>query len=153
MIERALAELQAAGSFSYRTYHLGIFAEALAERGQLEQGRRVLDESIDLAQRNGERFWLAELHRLRGEMLLRSSGNGLEAREKANHDFRQALAISEEQQSKSLRLRAATSLARLQAQEARGLQDAQRILADVYHQFTEGHQTHDLEQARELLDR
>jgi len=93
-------------------------------------------------------WWEAELHRLRGELLLQHVGAQLG---EAVACFLQALTVARRQKAKSLELRAATSLAQLwQSQDKR--QDAYDLLAPVYHWFIEGFDTADLQEAKALLD-
>ncbi len=101
-----------------------------------------------LEQDKSVRWHEAELHRLKGELLLQlSTDNTAEA----EASFRQALDVAHRQQAKSLELRAATSLARLwQSQGKR--QEAYDLLAPVYEWFTEGFDTADLQEAKALLD-
>jgi predicted ATPase len=96
----------------------------------------------------GERVWEPELYRLKGELLLQlSSDNQAEA----DTCFRHALEIARTQQAKSFELRAVTSLARLWQQQGKR-QEAHDLLAPVYHWFTEGFDTADLQDAKALLD-
>jgi len=90
----------------------------------------------------------AELHRLKGELLLSlSSDNHAEA----EGCFHQALTVARQQQAKSLELRAATSLSRLWQQQGKR-DEARELLAPVYGWFTEGFDTADLQEARMLLE-
>ncbi len=95
-----------------------------------------------------DRFYEAELHRLKGELLLkREPSNVGEARS----CFQRAVEIARNQGAKSLELRATMSLARLLAkQRRRG--EARAMLAEIYNWFTEGFDTADLKEAEELLD-
>ena len=96
----------------------------------------------------GERYYEAELHRLKGECLLAPSiANYTEA----EACFEQALDIARNQQVKSLELRAAMSLSRLWQQQGKR-QEAHDLLAPIYHWFTEGFDTADLQEAKALLD-
>ncbi len=144
-LRRGLRDWRATGSVTYETYFLGLLAEVLGRRGEIDEGRRVLEEALALVRRSGEHLYEAELHRLGGELLLRgASDEG--ARRQAGEHFRRALEVARSQSARSLELRAAVSLARLE-EEARGL------LADVYGRFTEGLETGDLREARDLLAR
>jgi predicted ATPase len=98
--------------------------------------------------RNGERYYAAELHRLKGELLLRQA---VPDELQAETCFVQALDIARCQQVKSLELRAATSLSRLWQQQGKR-DEARQLLAGVYDWFTEGFDTPDLQEARALLD-
>jgi predicted ATPase len=96
----------------------------------------------------GEGLWEAEIHRLKGELLLHrcSEGQG-----RAEASFRKALNAARRQDSRSLQLRAATSLARLWAGQGER-QKAHDLLAPIYGWFTEGFDTADLKDAKALLD-
>ena len=98
---------------------------------------------------SGVRFYEAELHRLKGELLLALAGTGHEVQE-AEVCFRQALAVARRQQAKWLELRAAISLSRLWQQQ--GKRDAAgHLLTEIYGWFTEGFETPDLREAQALL--
>jgi predicted ATPase len=104
-------------------------------------------EALTHAETTGERWYEAELYRLKGALLLQqSSENHLEAETCFHH----ALAIARHQQARSLELRAATSLARLWQQQGKR-QEAHDLLAPVYNWFTEGFNTLDLKEAKALL--
>jgi predicted ATPase len=91
-------------------------------------------------------FWEAELHRLRGELLLRKG-----ATEAAESSLREALAIAGRQGARSLELRAAMSLCRLRCdRDGRG--EARETLAGIYAGFTEGLNTRDLREAAAMLE-
>jgi predicted ATPase len=101
-----------------------------------------------LVEKNTERLYEAEIHRLKGELLLQQSSDN---HTEAETCFHQAITIAQNQQAKSWELRAATSLARLwQSQDKR--QDAYDLLAPVYEWFTEGFDTADLKDAKALLE-
>jgi len=102
-------------------------------------------EALAAAAAIGERWWEAELHRLKGLRLLARGGA-----EDARAAFHDALRIAREQQAKSLELRAATSLARLWGEQGRRA-EARELLAPVHGWFTEGFDTADLKAAARLL--
>ncbi|MDX1487677.1 MAG: adenylate/guanylate cyclase domain-containing protein, partial [Acidiferrobacterales bacterium] len=83
----------------------GLLADAFAKIGDLEKAFSALAEATALAEKTGEGFWQAELHRLRGELLRTQDGNEVEV----ESFFQQALEIAQNQSAKSLELRAATS--------------------------------------------
>jgi predicted ATPase len=146
-----LAAWHATGAGAHRSYQLAVLAEALGRAGQAEEALAALGEARALADGNGERYWEAELHRLRGEVLLARAEAGPAARAEAEACFRQALEVAGRQQAKSLELRAALSLARLSQGQGRGA-EARPLLAETYGWFTEGFDTPDLREARELLE-
>jgi predicted ATPase len=116
--------------------------------GQAEEGLNVLAEALAAAHNSGERWWEAELYRLKGELLLaRSTENQTEA----EACFHQALDVARHQQAKSLELRAAMSLARLWQRQGKQT-EAHDLLAPIYGWFTEGFDTVDLQEAKVLLE-
>ena len=139
MIRQGVANLRALGAETRRPYYLSLLAEALINAGQPDEARAVIDAALATAAQNSDVWWLAELHRLRGEISDVPEGW-----------FERALEIARSQAGKSLELRVAVSLARLWRQ--RGASDrARALLAPVYEWFTEGFETADLIEARTLL--
>jgi TOMM system kinase/cyclase fusion protein len=129
-------------------YWLAMLAEAYGSTGRVEAGRRVLAEALTLVETTEERWWEAELHRLKGELLLAlSPDNAAEA----EICFQRALEVARHQQAKSLELRAAMSLSQLWQQQGRRA-EAWELLAPVYGWFTEGFDTADLQEAKALLE-
>jgi predicted ATPase len=143
---------------------LALLAESYGLAGQSEEGLTVLDEALHVAHTNGECWWQAELHRLKGEFWLIKatskghSGNGpdapssqAEAVQQAEICFRQSLDGAHGQQAKALELRAAMSLSRLWQQQGQR-PEARQLLAPIYGWFTEGFDTADLQEAKVLLE-
>jgi predicted ATPase len=108
----------------------------------------VLAEAQTLVEQHEDRWWEAEISRLRGVLLLRQSGT---PQAEAEACFHQALDVARRQQAKSLELRAAMSLARLWQQQGKRA-EAHALLAPVYGWFTEGFDTADLQEAKTLLE-
>ena len=132
---------------STQPYLLGLLAEAYGESGHAEKGLPPLAEAIDLMDTLGLRVYGAELHLLKGELLLKQAVPNTSEAETCFHD---ALELARAQQAKAWELRAATSLARLwQSQGKR--KEAYDLLAPVYEWFTEGFDTADLQEAKALL--
>jgi predicted ATPase len=138
------------GGGIYRTYFLALLAEALGREGQIKEGLGVLVEALALMHETGEALHAADLHRLRGELLLQQEAADLAWRE-AEACFRQALNMARRQQARSLELRAAMSLARLYQKQGRQA-EVRPMLAECYEWFTEGLDTPDLREARALLE-
>ena len=110
--------------------------------------RQALGKAHTLVEQHEERYWEAEIARLRGVLLLQQTGT---PQAEVEACFQQALAIARRQQAKSLELRAAMSLARLwQRQGQRAV--ARQLLAEGYGWFAEGFYTADLQEARALLE-
>ena len=132
-----------------RPYLLGLLADALASDGQVDEGLRAIDEAVALVEANDERYFEAELHRLRGDLLLRTAaGSPPVAAEEA---FRRALEIARSQEAKSLELRAAMSAARLLASQERASEGC-ALVSEIYGSFTEGFDTRDLREARRVIE-
>jgi predicted ATPase len=129
-------------------YWLSMLAEAYGSTGQVEAGGRVLAEALTLVDTTEERWWEAELHRLKGELLLALSTDNAAQTETC---FHQALDIARRQQAKSLELRGAMSLARLWQRQGKRT-EAYELLAPVYGWFTEGFDTAALQEAKTLLE-
>ena len=147
-IHQGLRAFRATGAETFRPYFLALLAEAHGTIEEPEAGLAVLAEALTHADTTGERWYEAELHRLKGALLLQqSSDNSIEAESCFHH----ALDIARSQQAKSFELRTATSLARLWYQQGKR-KEAYDLLAPVYHWFTEGFDTADLQDAKALLD-
>jgi predicted ATPase len=130
------------------TAFLGALAEGLSGAGQVAQGLVTIDGALARAARHAERWCVAELLRLKGELVL--LGGAATAAAAAEAHFLHALAWARRQGALSWELRAATSLARLRQQQGRAA-EARGCLAPVYARFTEGFDTADLQAARALL--
>ena len=121
---------------------------AYAELGQHEDASRCIHDAIDKVERSKEKWCEAEVHRIAGEIALKSLAPGPE---KAEAYFARALAVARQQQAKSWELRAAMSIARLWRDQG-NRDEARDLLAPVYGWFTEGFDTLDLKEAKALLD-
>jgi predicted ATPase len=123
-------------------------AVALGQYGDLDEGLELVNELLRLSQRDDVHWWEAELHRVKGELLLVGTPNDPDSAESC---FKQAIEIAQSQGAKSLELRAAVSLARFwQDRGKRG--EARDILAPVFEWFTEGFDTADLTDAKSLIE-
>src|SRR5215831_18309726 len=123
-----------------------LLARASGITGQIEDALTLLDDALRIVARTGERWFAAELHRLKGKVLLRQ-GHA----EAAEGLYRKALSIAQEQEAKLWELRAAASLARLHRDQGHRA-EAHDLLAPIYGWFTEGFDTPDLRGAKALLD-
>jgi predicted ATPase len=134
---------------NFYPYYLALRAEVYGKVGQAVEELRVIAEALEVAAKTQERFYVAELRRLQGELLLTLSTEQYQA--EAATCFQQALDIARHQQAKSWELRAAMSLSRLwQQQGKRG--EARQLLAPIYGWFTEGFNIADLQEAKALLE-
>ncbi len=147
-MRQGLTDWRAPGGDLYIPYALALLAEGSANLKQVEAGCDIVNEGLEIIARTGEHWCEAELHRIKGELLLQQSADNTT---EAASCFRQAIAIAQHQHAKSWELRAVTSLARLwQSQGKRD--DARELLEPVYSWFTEGFDTADLIDAKALLD-
>jgi len=135
-----------AGVSLYLFRHLLAEGYLLAKRA--DDGLRVVSEGLRDLEGSKRRRDHAELHRLKGELLLLQNGAGATEAESC---FCEAIEISRRQQAKSWELRATTSLARLLATQCKR-NEARTILTEIYGWFTEGFDTADLKDAKALLD-
>jgi class 3 adenylate cyclase/predicted ATPase len=152
-IRQGLATYQAIGVGIFQSYHLVLLAEAYGKVGQAEDGLAVLAEALTVVDTSGERFYEAELYRLRGELTLAQSSVqrlASSVQKEAEEYFHKAIEIAQRQQAKSLELRAVMSLSRLWQQQGKK-EAAHRMLAEIYGWFTEGFDTKDLQEAEALL--
>ena len=108
-ITSGLTSLRSTGATLYEPWHLFHLAMAYAELGQLDDARRCIDDAIDKVERSKEKCWEEEVHRIAGEIALKSRAPDTE---KAENYFEYALSVARAQQAKSWELRAAMSMAR-----------------------------------------
>ena len=127
-------------------YYLALLAQVCEKAGRVEEGLACIDEALSEARTHNERWWDAELHRLRGELLVLHGADASDV----EAAFLRAIEIARTQQARSLELRATMSLARLWIAQHR-TDDARRRLNDLYNWFTEGFDTPGLRAARLLL--
>jgi predicted ATPase len=127
----------------------GYMAEGLGKFGLVADALDAIDDAIARAERTEELWQLAELLRVKGELLLLQDAAPQAAA--AEDAFRQALDLARRQGALSWELRAATSLARLLRDQGRSAK-ALALLQPVYDRFTEGFETADLKAAKALLD-
>jgi len=127
---------------------LGLLAEAYRKSGELEQGDVALLEALAQVEKTGERWYEAELYRLKGELLLSQDEPDASQVETC---FQRAIEIARNQSAKSWELRATISLARLWRQQGKR-EPARQRLAEIYGWFTEGFETKDLQEAKALIE-
>jgi predicted ATPase len=146
-IHEGLAMASATGAEMWHPYNLAQLAEACGKAGRIDEGLEVIVEALEVVQEKGERWWEAEIVRLRGELLLMRNPSGLA---EAQSSFERSIEMARGQGAKSLELRATTSLARLLANQGRR-DEARTMLTEIYNWFTEGLDTADLREAEALL--
>jgi predicted ATPase len=142
----SITEFKASSARLRLPYYLSLLAQVCGEAGRVEEGLACIDEALAEARTHKERWWNAELHRLRGEFRLMHGAVASDG----EAALLRAIEIARSQQAKSLELRATMSLARLWIAQNRP-DDARSRLRDVYTWFTEGFETPDLQAAGLLL--
>jgi class 3 adenylate cyclase/predicted ATPase len=146
-LRQGIAAWRATGAGLAIPFLCTLLAEVSDHLGHPEDGLQALNEAHTLVEQHEERWWEAEIHRLRGVLLLRQD---VAQQEEAETWLQRALDVARRQQAKSLELRAAMSLARLWQQQGK-CTAAYELLAPVYNWFTEGFDTADLQEAKTLL--
>jgi len=131
-----------------RPYFLCLLAEAWKETGGLDDGLNSVTEALAAADKHELRFFEAETHRLKGELLSKQDNSNAA---KAETCCERAIEIARTQSAKSLELRAIMSLARLRRNTARR-DEVRAMLVEIYGWFTEGLDTPPLRDAKALLD-
>jgi uncharacterized protein (DUF924 family) len=143
-----MSEMKASGCEYITDRCLSFIATALGRLRQFDEALRAIEESFKFIEKSGQRYYEAELHRLRGELLLaQNASNAVEA----ESCFCTAIEVAQRQHARSWQLRATTSLARLMRDTDRR-DEARTMLTGIYNWFTEGFHTADLKDAAALLD-
>ena len=168
LIQEGIDEWEANRSRVLRPVYLGILAQAYGQRGKAQEGLQAVERALEAVAESGERTNEAELYRLKGELLLKLVKDNLSVRADAFEEtaeqykcssdhqreaemcFEKALAIAQHQDAKSWELRTAVSLSRLMITQNRH-DAASDLLKPIYEWFTEGFETVDLIEARDLL--
>ena len=148
MITPGIAAYRSTGATLRVPWDLSYLATAYAELGQFDDAWRCITEAMTAVETTKERWCEAELHRVAGEIALKSPQPDTA---KAQAYFERALTVARQQQAKSWELRAAMSIARLWRDQGKR-DEARDLLALVYGWFSEGFDTLDLKEAKALLD-
>ena len=148
LLRASLDELSETGFVPQHTALLGTLAEGLSGVGQVSQGLTVVDEALARSERDEELWCIAELSRIKGEIVLQTEAP--KAAATAERLFRQSIDVARDQGALSWELRSAMSLARLWRGQQRASQ-ARKLLAPVCRRFTEGFETADLMAGKALL--
>jgi predicted ATPase len=145
-IQRGLGAMTATGTWCWHIHYLSMLADAYKRACQIDEGLSTIEEGLALMEKTGQRYFDAELHRLKGEFLLMKDGD----KAKAESLFERAIDVATKQKAKSLELRATMSLARLWQKQGKK-EKARKGLTEIYGWFTEGFDTQDLKDAKALL--
>jgi predicted ATPase len=142
-LREGIASWNATGSVVLQPYFLALLADAYASNGEPAEALTTLAEALAITERTDERYFEAELYRLKGEMQ-----NDPAAAEAC---FDRAIALARRQAAKSFELRAALSMGRLYRKQEK--KDAgQHVLAQIYSWFSEGFGTPDMKEAAAFLE-
>ena len=148
MLTSGITAYRTTGATMWLPLYLPRLARAHAELGQFEEAWRCIGEAMTAVETTKEKWCEAEVHRVAGEIALKSPEPDAE---KAEAHFGRAITIARKQKAKSWELRAATSLARLWHDQGKR-DEALDLLAPTYGWFTEGFNTLDQREAKALLD-
>ena len=149
-IEALIKELDRAKSIGVaqsRAYQLSLLAEAQGAAGETGHGLETLEQALAHVEESDERLAEADIHRIKGDLLLLSG----ESDERAEECYHQSLDVARRQSAKSWELRTTISLARLWQKQGKN-KEARELLAGIYGWFTEGFGTPDLMDAKALLE-
>jgi class 3 adenylate cyclase/predicted ATPase len=149
LIRKGLSASANAGASWNQTYFLGLLAQSCEDAGLADEALEALTKALEHADHTDERWFEAELHRLKGEWLV---AHRPDRQDEAETCFCRAIEIAKKQQAKLWELRAATSLAQLWVARRRP-KEARDLLAPVRAWFREGRDTPDLKRASMLLDK
>jgi class 3 adenylate cyclase/predicted ATPase len=148
MITSGITAWRSTGATLWTPLYLSFLTRAYADVRQFDDAWRCIGEAMAAIETTKERWFEAEIHRMAGEIALKSPDPDAA---KAEAYFQRALAVARKQQAKSWELRAAMSMARLWRDQGKR-DEARDLLAPVYGWFTEGFDTLDLKEAKVLLD-
>jgi predicted ATPase len=146
-VEDAILRFTSTGARLRLPYYLSLLADVCLRAHEPERGLVEIEKGLASARESNQRWWDAELHRLRGELLV---ARGADASE-GDAAYRRALQIASTQKAKSLELRVAVSLARLWRTSSQS-SETMELLARTLGSFSEGFETPDLVLARNILN-
>jgi predicted ATPase/DNA-binding winged helix-turn-helix (wHTH) protein len=147
LLREGLSKMPTAGFQQRYVSYLGTFAVGALEAGDPVGAARAIEEALQQCDRTEDRWCMAELLRIKGEVL---SSGGRDADAEAEAMFQESLDWSRRQGALSWELRAAMSLAHLKRAQGRTA-EASALLGPVYNRFREGFETADLIRARDLI--
>src|SRR5262245_8053258 len=147
-VRQGIAACQATGTALLVPYFCTVLTDVSAHLGYTEDGLQALAEAHIQMEQHEDRWWEAEICRLRGVLLLRQTGT---PPAEAETWLQRALGVARRQEAKSLELRAAMSLSHLWQRQGKRT-EAYNLLMPIYTWFTEGVDTADLQEAKALLE-
>jgi tetratricopeptide (TPR) repeat protein len=146
LLMRGLSMVRATGAVMSTSDIFIKLAEAHARMAQRAESLNCLDEAARIIEAIDERYHEADLHRLRGDLMIAKAD-----RTAAEQTYRQAIAVAQRQSAKLMELRAAVSLASLWREQGKS-REARILLAPIYDWFHEDFDTEDVREASILLD-
>ncbi len=147
-MSKAIDACHSIGAYLFDPCWLGLLAQAYSQHGEVEPRLSSVDEALSTMAKTGEEFWLAELYRIKGQLLLESNNaNTLEA----ESCFHEGIKVARSQNARGWELRNATNLTKLWAGQNK-TDEARQLLAPIYDWFSEGFETIDLKSAKSILD-
>lgn len=149
MLEEYFSDAKTTGLRLNQTSYLAALALGASKLSHWGEAICLLDDAIAQGEELGERWYEAELYRLKGEFIFAQLGTA--ATERATACFSKALEIARAQSAKTWELRTATSLARLWKVDGK-LQEALALLIPVVDSFSEGLEMSDFKDARRLIE-
>ena len=168
LIQEGIAEWESNRSRVLRPVYLGMLAHACGQADKIQDGLQAVEKALAAGAESGERTNEAELYRLKGELLLKSEGFVSESsvdtsvktieknscasehQREAEKCFQKALTIAQHQEARLWELRTSVSLSKLMITQNRH-DAAYTLLKPIYEWFTEGFETVDLVEARDML--
>ena len=153
LLERGVRSYCGVGAGTHEAAYRALAVQGYIRVGRLDEAHHELSDAFDALERHGERYFEAELHRLKGELLVRRDGTMSPPPDhgEAERRFLNAIDIARRQEARSLELRAAISLSHLLRDQERPA-EARDVLCGVYGRFSEGFDAPDLREAAALLD-
>src|SRR5579884_4197063 len=139
-MREAVDNFTSSGARVRLSYYLALLADVCLQAHEPDLGLRTIEEALAASRESGERWWEAELHRLRGDLLIERGAGAQEA----DAAYRRALEIARAQGAKSFELRIAVSVARLWRTSVR---ESSEHLRETLESFSEGFDTRDLVRA------
>ena len=146
-LQRGIAMWHAIGARLWQTHTLGLLADAFAENNRVDDGLKTVDEALQTVKDVQERYYEAELWRLKGELLLKQSAKN---DKEAEACFIKAKAIASEQKATMFELRATVQLAALWQKNNK--EKATRELESVLQHINQGQDSTDVKRAQALLN-
>jgi class 3 adenylate cyclase/predicted ATPase len=145
LLEEGLQKYAATGTKLVIPFYLTVLAEAYGAAAQPKEGLNRLGDAAKLVETTQERWAEAEMHRVRGSLLL-----SLGERAAAEQSYCEALAVARHQNAKFWELRAGLELGRLWRDQGKCI-EARELLTPIYDSFTEGFDAPVLRDAKALL--